>query len=261
MPQPCARGGACSFEHRQIPQQTKRVQRAVVTHGLPLAPPSCADALRGASTPHGNVAADRSPSVTNNEIERRVATQWLVYATGLPLIRRRCLRCASPAYRADGTFRVNANGKLLDVWLLARCLGCGKTVNLTVLERVHVRAIDPLTLTRFHDNDIELAAKLLEDPVLLRRNGITLDWDGAWGLQQTPADVAEAEVIDTSVRFAQRIPIRVTTLLSVGLNVSRSEVRRLIAAGNLSSPHRLTGTPSGDFSFTLHRQANKQGGH
>src|SRR5215813_12452645 len=112
--------------------------------------------------------------LTNNEIERRIATQWLVYATGLPRIRRRCLRCTSATYYADGTFRVNANGKLLDVWILARCVGCGKTVNLTVLERVHVRAVDPSTLTRFHDNDIELAAKLLEDPGLPRRNGVTL---------------------------------------------------------------------------------------
>jgi hypothetical protein len=232
-----------------------------MTHGLPLAPPSCADALRGASTPHGNVAADRSPPVTSNEIERRVAAQWLVYATGPPLLGRRCLRCTSSTFRAHGTFRVNANGKLLDVWLLARCVGCGKTINLTVLERVHVRAIDPLTLTRFHDNDIELAAKLLEDPALLRRNGVTLDWDGAWALQKTPADVAEAQVIDISVRFVQRIPIRLTTLLSVALDVSHSEVRRLIAAGNLSSTHRLTRTVSGDFSFTLRRHADNQRGH
>ena len=199
--------------------------------------------------------------MTNNEIERRVATQWLVYATGLPLIRRRCLRCSSETYRANGTFRVNANGKLLDVWFLARCVGCGKTVNLTVLERVHVRAVDPFTLTRFHDNDIELAAKLLEDPGLLRRNGVTLDWDGAWALQKTTVEVSEAEVIDTSVRFVQRIPIRMTTLLSVGLDVSRSEVRRLIVAGNLSSTHRLTGTSSADFSFTLRRQAENQRCH
>jgi hypothetical protein len=191
--------------------------------------------------------------VTNNEIVRRLATQWLIYPTGLPLVCRRCVRCGSAQYRAHGRFRVNANGKLLDVWLLARCVGCGDTVKLTILERVHVRAIDPLTLTRFHDNDVELAAKLLEDPGLLRRNGVTLDWDGAWALQKETVDVAEAELINTSVRFVQRIPIRMTTLLSVGLEVSRSEVRRLVVDGKLSSAHRLTGKSSGDFSFTLRR--------
>jgi len=191
--------------------------------------------------------------VTNNETIRRLATQWLVCPTGLPLIRRRCLSCTSAQYRAHGKFRVNANHKLLDVWLLALCVGCGETVKLTVLERVNVRAIDPSTLTRFHDNDLELAAKVLEDPRLLRRNGVTLDWDGAWTLRKTTVDVSEAEVIDTSVRFVQRIPIRLTKLLSVGLDVSRSEVRRLVADGNLSSTHLLTGKSSSDFSFTLRR--------
>jgi hypothetical protein len=198
--------------------------------------------------------------MANNEIERRVAMQWRVRATSLPVIRRRCLRCRSATYYADGTFRVNANGKLLDVWLLARCVECGKTLNLTVLERVPVRVIDPSILTRFHDNDLELAAKLLEDPALPRRNGVTLDWDDAWALQKTMVDVSDAEVIDTSVHFVQRIPIRLTTLLSVGLDVSRSEVRRLIADGDLSSTQRLSGEAFGDFSFAFRRHAENQGG-
>jgi hypothetical protein len=191
--------------------------------------------------------------VTTNGTSRRLSTQWLVSPTGLPLIRRRCLSCPSAHYRAFGKFRINANHKLLDVWLLALCVGCGETIKLTVLERVNVRAIDPSTLNRFHDNDITLAAQLLEDPGLLRRNGVALDWDGAWTLQKTTIEVREAGVIDTSVRFAQRIPIRLTKLLSVGLDVSRSQVQRLVADGSLSSTHRLAGRSSGAFSFTLRR--------
>lgn len=79
--------------------------------------------------------------------------------------------------------------------------------------------------------------------------------DGAWTLRKTTADLSEAEVIHTSVRFIRRIPIRLAKLLSVGLDMSRSEVHRLIADGNLSSTHRLTGKSSGDFSFTLRRKA------
>jgi len=191
--------------------------------------------------------------MTDNETVRRLATQWLVCPAGLPLIRRRCLSCTSMRYRAHGKFRVNANHKLLDVWLLALCAGCGATIKLTVLERVHVRAIDPSALTRFHHNDLDLAAKLLADPRLLRRNGITLDWDGAWTIRKSTDGLSQAEVIDTSVRFVERIPIRLTTLLSAGLDVSRSEVQRLAAEGSLSSTHRLTGKSSSDFTFTLRR--------
>jgi len=155
-------------------------------------------------------------------------------------------------YRTHGKFRVNANHKLLDVWLLALCAGCGATTKLTVLERVHVRAVDPPTLDRFHDNDAELAAELLTDPRLPHRNSVALDWGGAWTLRRSA--VAEpAEVADTAVRFIRPIPIRVTSLLSAGLEVSRSEVRRLIAEGRLTSSRRLTGTTSGDFAFTLRR--------
>ncbi len=189
--------------------------------------------------------------MTTTESERLPA-QWLVCPAGLPLIRRRCLRCPSARYRAHGKFRVNANHKLLDVWLLALCAGCGETIKLTVLERVPVRAIDPATLTLFHGNDVELAAKLLADPALPRRNNVTLDWDDAWTLRKT-AGVAEGGVIDTSVRFVRPIPIRLTRLLAAGLGVSGSEVRRLIADGSLTSKHRLTGKASGDFSFALRR--------
>ncbi len=70
---------------------------------------------------------------------------------------------------------------------------------------------------------------------------------------ETRRRLATQWVIDISVHFVQRIPIRLTKLLSVGLEVSRSEVQRLVAEGDLSSKHRLTGKSSSNFSFTLHR--------
>ncbi|MEV6301999.1 DUF1062 domain-containing protein [Actinoplanes sp. NPDC051861] len=176
-------------------------------------------------------------------------TRWLVYPAALPLIRRRCLRCPSALYRPNGKFRINANHKLLDVWLLALCTGCGETIKLTVLERANVRTINPATLTRFHDNDATLAATLLPDPGLLRRNNVALNWDGAWALRKET--VAGADT--TGVHFTERIPLRPTTLLAAGLEVSRSEVNRLVAGGFLQSSHRLTGRSSTDFTFTLRR--------
>ncbi|GAB2604886.1 hypothetical protein Aab01nite_78670 [Paractinoplanes abujensis] len=176
--------------------------------------------------------------------------QWLVCPTNLPLIRRRCLRCPSARYQPHGKFRINANHKLLDVWLLALCAGCGETIKLTVLERANVRTIDPPTLGRFHDNDVDLAAELLIDPGLQRRNNVTLDWTGAWTVHKSGDHAGPPAVVHTRVRFAQPIPLRVTTLLAAGLEVSRSEIQRRIADGTLSSPHRLTGRTSTDFSFT-----------
>lgn len=46
---------------------------------------------------------------------------WVVRRTRLPLLSPRCVDCRSEsATTGEGRFRVNANGNLLDVWLLVR---------------------------------------------------------------------------------------------------------------------------------------------
>lgn len=173
--------------------------------------------------------------------------------TCLPLVLRRCHTCASRAFRPNGKFRVNANHKLLDAWLLALCTMCGETTKLTVLERAHVRSIRPELLDRMHDNDPGLAAELLQDPVLRRRNRIALDWTGAWRLDTGDPVDPDREVIDVSVRFAARIPVRPLRLIAEGCGLSRAEAGRLITEERLISAIRLNGKTSADFAFMLKR--------
>lgn len=184
-----------------------------------------------------------------NTFSVRATTRWLVRTTDFPIIRRRCRSCPSTEYGTRGRFRVNANHKLLDVWLLALCVQCDETVKLTVLERVHVRSVEPTLLDGFHDNDPALAEKLLIDPRLAHRNDVVLDWTDAWTLETNPAELPKADVLDVSVRFAQRVPIRLTTLIATGLQLSRAEVTKHIAAGRISSERRLTGRCTRGFEF------------
>lgn len=173
--------------------------------------------------------------------------------TCLPLVRRRCHACASERFRTSGKFRVNANHKLIDAWLLALCTACGETAKLAVLERMDVRSVRPELLNRLHDNDPGLAAELLQDPVVRRRSRIALDWDNAWRLDTGGSEHLDREVIDVSVRFAARIPVRPVRLIAEGCGLSRAEVERLIMEGKLVSTVRLSGKLSGDFTFTLKR--------
>ncbi|MEV4142044.1 DUF1062 domain-containing protein [Amycolatopsis sp. NPDC049691] len=178
---------------------------------------------------------------------------WFVLPTRLPLVRRRCHACASETFRTTGKFRVNAHHKLIDAWLLALCVSCGDTIKLTVFERTNVRAVRPELLDRLHHNDPGLAAELLRDPVLLRRNRVALDWDGAWRLDTGGTDHLDREVIDVSVHFAAPIPIRPVRLIADGCALSRAEVERLLGEGKLVSAVRLDGRLSSDFTFTLKR--------
>ncbi|MGQ4386950.1 DUF1062 domain-containing protein [Streptomyces sp. SAS_270] len=178
---------------------------------------------------------------------------WVVAPTCLPLVRRRCHACASERFRANGKFRINAHHKLIDAWLLVLCTACGETAKLTFLERTNVRSVRRELLDRLHDNDPGLAAELLQDPVVRRRNRIALDWDNAWRLDTGGSDHLDREVIDVSVRFAARIPVRPVRLIAEGCRLSRAEVERLIIEGRLVSAVRLSDKLSGDFTFTLKR--------
>ncbi|PSK66561.1 hypothetical protein B0E53_01440 [Micromonospora sp. MH33] len=178
---------------------------------------------------------------------------WVVAPTCVPLVIRRCHACPSERFRASGKFRVNANHKLLDAWLLVLCTGCGDTAKLTLLERTNVRSIRPELLGRLHDNDPGLTAELLQDPGVRHRNRIALDWNNAWRLDTGGSDHLDREVIDVAVRFAARIPVRPVRLIAEGCGLSRAEVERLITEGKLVSAVRLSGRLSGDFTFTLKR--------
>ncbi|MFH8291848.1 DUF1062 domain-containing protein [Streptomyces sp. NPDC018059] len=178
---------------------------------------------------------------------------WVVMPTCLPLVLRRCHTCASERFRADGKFRVNASHKLLDAWLLVLCTACGETAKLTVLERMNVRSVRPELLDRMHGNDPVLAAELLQDPVVRRRNRIALDWADAWRLDTGGSGHLDSEVIDVSVRFAARIPVRPVRLIAEGCGLPRAEVERLIDEGKVVSAVRLSGKLSGDFTFMLKR--------
>ncbi|MCG8922507.1 DUF1062 domain-containing protein [Lentzea sp. CC55] len=177
---------------------------------------------------------------------------WAVVPTCLPLVRRRCHVCAADRFRASGKFRVNANHKVLDAWLLVLCTGCGDTVKLTIFERTHVRSVRPELLDRLHDNDPGLTAELLRDPLLQHRNRVSLDWDGAWRLDTADSDL-DQEVVDVAVRFEARIPVRPVRLIALGCGLSRAEAGRLVADGKVVSAVRLSGKVSGDFTFTLKR--------
>ena len=177
----------------------------------------------------------------------------MVIPTCLPLIVRRCHVCASERFRANGKFRVNANHKLLDAWLLALCTACGETAKLTILERANVRSVRPELLDQLHDNDPVLTAELLQDPVLRRRNRVALDWDNAWRLDTGGWDHLDQEVIDVAVLFEAAIPVRPLRLIAEGCGLTRGEVEKLLREGKLVAAVRLKGKLSTDFTFTLKR--------
>jgi hypothetical protein len=158
-----------------------------------------------------------------------IVLPWFVRRTRLPLLSMRCLDCrAESATVGEGKFRVNANGKLLDVWLLVNCVSCDRTSKLTVHDRVPVRSFDPAELHGYHVNDPELVASVLLDQLLARRAHFTLDWTDAWRLDTPSPWLDEGWPVTVNVVFDDPVPVRPDRLIAQGLGLSRNNVLRRI---------------------------------
>ncbi len=161
--------------------------------------------------------------------QAQTVLSWTVHRTRLPLLSLRCLDCRSEsATTGEGRFRVNANGKLLDVWLLVRCLTCDRTSKLAVHERVPVSSFDPAELDGYRTNDPKLVASRLMDPLLARRNHFTLDWKGSWRLDTPSAPLDHAWPVQVDVTLEDPVPVRPDRLIAQGIGLSRNVVRRRI---------------------------------
>ena len=74
---------------------------------------------------------------------RKHRIKWLVVPKELPAVLRRCPKCGKKTeYENSGKFRVNANGSLLDIWLIYRCESCETSWNMAVYERIAAKDLD-----------------------------------------------------------------------------------------------------------------------
>lgn len=87
-------------------------------------------------------------------------------------VRRHCKKCGGKReFVSSGLFRVNANKRKLDVWLVYRCARCGASWNLPIYERVSVGRLSPEEREGFAQNDAALARQYAMDAALLARHG------------------------------------------------------------------------------------------
>ena len=135
---------------------------------------------------------------------------------------------------------MNANGKLLDVWMLISCEQCGRTSKIPVHERVRVRALESERRLRFENNDPAMVRELAMDAALAGRAGYQLDWSGTWKLETAmPAgelERADPAPLKVTVSFELPVPIRVERLLTSGFGLSRAAVRGMVYSGRIRLP-------------------------
>lgn len=156
---------------------------------------------------------------------------WHVDFTTSPKALRHCKKCGVKAeFISSDMFRVNANQKKLDVWLIYRCSKCKSTWNSTILTRVNPKRLSPDLLKGFHNNSPELAFSYSMDFETLKCNGAEM---AEPKYEVTGKNLTSAEEIKIEIHCKYPTKIKLSKILREKLSLSRKEFDRLADKGKI----------------------------
>jgi hypothetical protein len=159
-----------------------------------------------------------------------VRIHWAITPAIAPQPLINCNRCGGvKAYRCSGKFRVNANGKRIDVWLIYRCVDCDNSWNFGIFERCNRRDIEPALLQALESNDPGLARRHAFDIVALRNQvGLVEEFPDVVVRKQVIGGIKQgATVLDLRLGLEIPVSLRLDRLLANELGISRSRLRAL----------------------------------
>lgn len=132
------------------------------------------------------------------------------------------------AFACSERFRLNANGRRVDVWLIYRCVACEATWNRKIFARSDARRIGAELYDRMLHIDRATAWRYACDVEAASRGGMRIDGD-------VPAQIERDAAIERPERIVIRaehpLSIRLDRLLAEGLGISRSALARMAGHG------------------------------
>lgn len=164
--------------------------------------------------------------------------KWEIIPNELPKVFRNCPKCNEKTnFINTENFRINANGNLLDIWLIYQCERCKSTWKLAIYERVKPKSIFNEEYERFLANDKELAKAYGFDKDLHIKNKAewVINKEQYHVIEQQVAEFANAkgQIIELSCK--SQFPIRLDKLLSKQLGLSRAQIRIMTESGEITS--------------------------
>lgn len=162
---------------------------------------------------------------------------WEVRCISAPAARKYCKKCGGKTdFVSSGQFRVNAQKKSLDIWLIYRCAACKTSWNAEVFSRISPQRMPDGMLERFTRNDETLAEQYAMDCDFLRRNGAeprppSYDVTG----EEFPLE----EQVELTIRSPQALPVKISAIIREKLKLSQRMFSDLASEGKIrSAPER-----------------------
>lgn len=165
-----------------------------------------------------------------------LSVRWTIKPVTAPRPLLSCSGCGRPeSFESSGKFRLNANGKRLDAWLLYRCIACEATWKRPIVERRNVQALEPAFLQALQSNDRALAEAFAFDATALNRFASRIEVSEEAKVQKAVDDrrAGPCSRLEISLCLPYPIALRGDRLLARELGLSRERIKKLEKAGKL----------------------------
>ncbi len=158
---------------------------------------------------------------------------WEVQLLSLPPALKYCKKCGKKTtYTCSEQFRINAQKKSLDIWLIYKCSHCNDTWNAAVYSRISPKSLNMEILDGFHRNDRMLVERYATDAGFLQRNGAEV------GLPEylvVGDSFSPEEGVELTIKCSCFMPVKVSSLIRDKLHISRKEYERMVMEGRIRS--------------------------
>lgn len=161
---------------------------------------------------------------------------WEVKVKNTPLLIKKCSHCDSDRFYCSDKFRMNAQKKNIDVWLIYRCVKCDNTCNLTLLSRSKPDLINKTLFHSFSMNDKDAAWKYAFSTEMERKNNLRLDY-GSVEYEVIPNTSLEDllnlsnEVIKIHIKYEFEFDLKLSSLIRRCFSLSANQVKRMFEDG------------------------------
>lgn len=162
---------------------------------------------------------------------------WEIKVKTTPALKRKCNHCSSDRFYCSNKFRMNAQKKNIDVWLIYRCVECDSTYNLTILSRTKPELIKKELFLKFSENNEDLAWQYAFSPETARKNNVELDISSVeYEIRHenlSISDILEGdeEMVAFKVQTRYEFGLKLSSVIRVCLGLSANQLARMIEAG------------------------------
>lgn len=159
--------------------------------------------------------------------------RWELEYLSTPRVIRRCQKCGEKTnYESSGLFRVNAQKKSLDIWMIYKCKKCDTTWNAEIYTRINQGKLSEEVLDQFHRNDPVLAQYYAMNTEWLKRLRAEIIFPDYKVKGSDPADLETTEI---HIINQYAIPYKVSAVLRKKLCLSQTAFIKMTEQAKIRS--------------------------